>query len=84
MFDAALGALALTCSVHGKAEAAANLLLLHHPFWTFTDAKGAFQLDGLPPGSLQFAMERSGATVQLEQLELAPGSQSKVEWRATP
>ncbi len=47
------GLLRVRCVVHDRAERAAHMLLLHHPYWTRTDADGRFRLADVPhPGPI--------------------------------
>jgi hypothetical protein len=39
------------CTVHGRAERPARLLVLNHPFFAHTDASGRFRIDGVPQGN---------------------------------
>lgn len=73
MFDRELGYLTLTCSVHGEAEPAAQVLVLQHPFWTITDEMGAFVFDAVPALELELSVERIGAQVHQQSLIVGVG-----------
>lgn len=81
MFDSALGHMRLSCSVHGELEESANVLLLHHPFWTWTAEDGSFELNGVPPGNLRFSTERAGTTVELTYMAFPRTNSQHMEWR---
>lgn len=68
MFDRAVGLVRLSCTGHGAAEPAADLLVLGSPFVARTNSAGRFAFEGVPAGELRVAAKldpvvRAAATV---------------------
>ena len=67
-FDRAVGRVQLTCAVHEpQGEAATEILVLGHPFFTVTGDDGAFRFAGVPTANVQLHAARpSGAPATVE------------------
>ena len=55
LFDRAVGPVRLSCTGHGAAEPAVELLVVGSPFVARTDADGRFAFEGVPAGALRIA-----------------------------
>jgi hypothetical protein len=81
-----LGAmLTLHCNVHpGPEEANGQLLILPHPFFTWTDATGHFTLRGVPAGKLQLTALFADGERREAIADLRAGGELSVEGLAKP
>jgi hypothetical protein len=84
MFDRAHGSLALSCSVHGRAEPQAEVLVLGHPFWAFTDENGRVDLPDLPPLELDLVVRREGHPLARRSVTVLAGSSQMLSWKLAP
>jgi hypothetical protein len=69
------GVVTLHCNVHDGAEHEGHLLVLAHPFFTWTDSEGRFRMEGVPSGHLRIAALYGGRSSREAEIDLAPGGE---------
>jgi hypothetical protein len=74
-FREAAGVVTLHCNVHQGAEREGYLLVLAHPFFTWTDDEGRFRIEGVPSGHLRVAALDDGRSARDVEIDLAPGGE---------
>lgn len=78
-FREAEGLVTLHCNVHpGSSEAAAQILVLGHPFFARTDENGRFELRGVPAGHVKLATNLGGRPGPEQSVDVTPGRETKV------
>ena len=74
-FREAAGVVAMHCNVHEGAEREGRLLVLAHPFFTWTDSQGRFRIEGVPSGHLRVAALHDERSSREAEIDLAPGGE---------
>lgn len=78
-FREAEGLVTLHCNVHqDSSEADGQILVLGHPFFTWTDERGRFAFHGVPAGRVKLAATHGGRPAPEQAVDLAPGGDTKV------
>lgn len=76
------GVVHLVCDVHEWMSA--YIVLVPHPFFAVTDANGAFQIDGLPPGNYQITAWHEALGTLQKSVQIDEGGAATVDFEILP
>lgn len=72
----------LSCDIHPWMRG--WIYVLDHPYYAVTDARGRFQIEGVPPGTYRLTMfQPDGGYQHAEQVDVRAGKSTRIERRVT-